>query len=209
LDHIGPLKKDDHGYEYILVLIDVFSRWIELFPTKFTTVLETATCVSEHFGAPAVENVIVEQLLQSNEENAIVERANQEVHLNAIHNVCVVILSAPNGTTYHENGRKDDSGITLSSHILAAPAAACNRSSRVALSDTMESWIEKQYTLLQAAQFNELKSDYHLLNTSLSIPFICMSYSPLLSVVVTRCYPEIEDRSKLWRRQALFVRLTT
>ena len=34
LDHIGPLTKDAHGNEYILVIIDAFSRWVELFPTK-------------------------------------------------------------------------------------------------------------------------------------------------------------------------------
>ena len=110
LDHIGPLKKDDHGYEYILVLIDAFSRWIELFPTRSTTALETATCFSQYFGrfgapevvhtdrGPAFHNELIEQLLKlsgveqslttaySKEENAIVERANQEVlrHLNAI-----------------------------------------------------------------------------------------------------------------------------
>ena len=27
LDHIGPLTKDAHGNEYILVIIDAFSRW--------------------------------------------------------------------------------------------------------------------------------------------------------------------------------------
>ena len=37
LDHIGPLTKDAHGNEYILVIIDAFSRWVELFPTKSTT----------------------------------------------------------------------------------------------------------------------------------------------------------------------------
>ena len=29
---IGPLTKDAHGNEYILVIIDAFSRWVELFP---------------------------------------------------------------------------------------------------------------------------------------------------------------------------------
>ena len=32
LDHVGPLTKDAHGNEYILVIIDAFSRWVELFP---------------------------------------------------------------------------------------------------------------------------------------------------------------------------------
>ena len=31
LDHIGPLTKDAHGNEYILVIFDAFSRWVELF----------------------------------------------------------------------------------------------------------------------------------------------------------------------------------
>jgi hypothetical protein len=31
LDHIGPLTRDAHGNEYILVIIDAFSRWVELF----------------------------------------------------------------------------------------------------------------------------------------------------------------------------------
>jgi hypothetical protein len=29
-DHIGPLPKDEEGYQYILVAICAFSRWIEL-----------------------------------------------------------------------------------------------------------------------------------------------------------------------------------
>ncbi len=50
-DHIGPLPKDgDEGYQYILVVICAFSRWIELFPTKTTTAEETARCIHQHFG---------------------------------------------------------------------------------------------------------------------------------------------------------------
>ena len=55
-----------------------------------------------------------------------------------------------------------NNSIHLSSHILAVPAAR-DRKSRLALSDTMDSWIEKQYTLLQAARANQLKNDFHLL----------------------------------------------
>ena len=46
LEHIGPLTKDVHGNEYILVIIDAFSRWVELFPTKSTTAAETASVIS-------------------------------------------------------------------------------------------------------------------------------------------------------------------
>ena len=50
LDHIGPLTKDAHGNEYILVIIDAFSRWVELFPTKSTT----ASVMLNHIGRPEV-----------------------------------------------------------------------------------------------------------------------------------------------------------
>jgi hypothetical protein len=33
LDHIGPLRPDAKGHTFILVIIDVFSRWVELYPT--------------------------------------------------------------------------------------------------------------------------------------------------------------------------------
>ena len=94
----------------ILVLIDAFSLWVELFHTKTTTALESASCILQlmgRFGTPEVvhtdrgtafHNELVSELLRisgteqslttaySSEENGIVERANQEVlrHLNAI-----------------------------------------------------------------------------------------------------------------------------
>jgi len=57
LDHIGLLPVDSHGNEYILVIIDAFSRWVELFPTRSTTALETASIILNHvgrFGSPQV-----------------------------------------------------------------------------------------------------------------------------------------------------------
>ena len=110
LDHIGPLIKDAHGNEYILVIIDAFSRWIELFPTKSTTAAETASAVLNHIGrfgtpevihtdqGPAFYNDLITELKRlfgmehsyataySSEENGIMERANQEVlrHLRAL-----------------------------------------------------------------------------------------------------------------------------
>ncbi len=110
LDHIGPLTNDAHGNEYILVIIDAFSRWVELFPTKSTTAAETASIMLNHIGrfgssdvihtdqGPAFHNELVQELLRlcaieqsfataySSEENGIVERANQEVlrHLRAL-----------------------------------------------------------------------------------------------------------------------------
>jgi len=101
-DHIGPLTKDVHGNEYVLVIIDAFSRWVELFPTKSTTAVETALVMLNHIGrfrspevihtdqGPAFHNELVQKLLRlcdmehsfataySSEENGIVERANQK-----------------------------------------------------------------------------------------------------------------------------------
>ena len=102
LDRIGPLTKDAHGSEYILVIIDAFSRWVELFPTKTTTAIETASVILNHigmFGSPEVIHTeLVTELLRLagiqqsfataylSEENGIVERANPEVlrHLRAL-----------------------------------------------------------------------------------------------------------------------------
>ena len=55
LDHIGPLVINEKGHQYVLVLIDAFSRWVELYPTKGVTADETAKCIFQHlgrFGAP-------------------------------------------------------------------------------------------------------------------------------------------------------------
>jgi len=96
--------------EYILVIINAFSRWVELFPIKSTTAFETSSVMLNHigrFGSPEVIHTdqgpvfhddLVQELLRlcgieqsfataySNEENGIVERANQEVlrHLRAL-----------------------------------------------------------------------------------------------------------------------------
>ena len=104
------IDQDAHGNEYILVIIDAFSRWVELFPTKSTTAVETASVMLNHIGrfgnpevihtdqGPAFHNELVQELLRlcaieqsfataySSEENGIVERANQEVlrHLRAL-----------------------------------------------------------------------------------------------------------------------------
>ena len=45
LDHIGPLVIDEEGHQYLLVLIDAFSRWVELYLTKGVTADETAKCI--------------------------------------------------------------------------------------------------------------------------------------------------------------------
>jgi hypothetical protein len=42
IHNIGPPPVDDKGNTHILVMIDAFSRWVELFPTKTTGVSEAA-----------------------------------------------------------------------------------------------------------------------------------------------------------------------
>ena len=103
IDFIGPFP--DGGY--VLVIIDTFTRWVELFPTKDATAVTTANCPLQHFsrfGAPLqlrgphfIADVIKEflsligiqhclTLAYSKEENALVERTNKEInrHLRAL-----------------------------------------------------------------------------------------------------------------------------
>lgn len=110
IDTIGPLPTDDEGNTHIIVIIDCFSRWIELHSAKDATSESAAKALLNHtgrYGQPSqllsdngsqyVNEVIREYLLQigtehirtlaySHEENGIVERANKEVmrHLRAI-----------------------------------------------------------------------------------------------------------------------------
>ena len=110
IDTIGPVDPDEDGNTFILVIIDCFTRWVELFPTPDTSAKSAADALLQHvgrYGAPATlrsdqgsqfVNGIIEEfnkfaliqheptLAYSKEENAIVERANKEVirHLRAI-----------------------------------------------------------------------------------------------------------------------------
>jgi len=104
IDTIGPLTKDAEGYEYILVIIDCFTRWVEIYPLKDVSAKSAAVKLLEftgRFGIPTkcrsdrgsqfVNEVIHELFIlleveheftmaYSKEENGIVERANREVN---------------------------------------------------------------------------------------------------------------------------------
>ena len=110
LDSIGPLEPSADGYQYILVLIDCFTRWVELYALKDLTAIATAKVLLQHFGrfgnasqiihdnGSQFENETIEEIIRltgieaipilaySSEENSIVERANKEVmrHLRAV-----------------------------------------------------------------------------------------------------------------------------
>ena len=105
IDYVGPYP--DGGY--CLVIIDCFSRWVELFAVDNVTGEATAVSLLEHFGrfgAPSqlrsdrgshFVNALIREFLilvgtqhcltlaYSKEENSLVERANKEVnrHLRA------------------------------------------------------------------------------------------------------------------------------
>ena len=103
IDTIGPLPKDDRGNIYVLVIIDCFSRFIELYPVPDTSAPPAAKCVLQHlgrYGAPRrirtdngsqFVNEVMDELISlvgsehqlslaySSDENGIVERANKEV----------------------------------------------------------------------------------------------------------------------------------
>jgi transposase InsO family protein len=110
IDSIGPFPSDDNDNRYIIVIIDAFSRWSMLVPTKDATAKSAAQALLQWFGffgipsnivsdngSQYVNSLITEFLNElrinhirinaySHEENAIVERANKEVtrHLRAI-----------------------------------------------------------------------------------------------------------------------------
>ena len=110
IDTIGPLATDEDGNSHILVIIDCFTRWVELYAMPDTPAHAAADALFQHvgrYGAPATlrsdrgsqfVNGVIEEftklfvthhettLAYSKEENAIVERANKEVmrHLRAI-----------------------------------------------------------------------------------------------------------------------------
>ena len=103
IDTIGPLPADKDGNRHIIVMIDCFSRFVELYPVKDTSAIAAAKCLlhfSSRYGIPAristdngtqYYNHLLEEFTKlllidhqfpqaySKEENAIVERANKEV----------------------------------------------------------------------------------------------------------------------------------
>jgi transposase InsO family protein len=110
IDTMGPFPVDKDGNIYIIVIVDNFSRYTELFPAADCTAASAADAVLRHisfFGCPLEilsdnGTQFVNQLMDvvakrfsirlrrttpySHEENGIVERANKEVlrHLRAI-----------------------------------------------------------------------------------------------------------------------------
>ena len=57
IDSIGPLTEDSKGNKYIIVIIDGFTRWVELYPVPDVTAEVTARVALmdwvDRFGVPA------------------------------------------------------------------------------------------------------------------------------------------------------------
>ena len=103
IDTIGPLTKDPEGFEHAVVIIDTFTRFTAVYPTKTTEAVEAAEALlihSAYFGAPCqimsdrgsqYVNAVIQAYLDfqgtehvlsiaySKQENSIVERANKEI----------------------------------------------------------------------------------------------------------------------------------
>jgi transposase InsO family protein len=103
VDTIGPLPSDENGNNFIIVVVDCFTRFVELYPSKSTDAKSAAQAVLSvvgRFGCPTqilsdagtqycnelmteLYNIIgVEQLVTlagSKEENTIVERSIKEI----------------------------------------------------------------------------------------------------------------------------------
>lgn len=103
MDTIGPLPESEEGYKFILVIIDCFTRIVELYPCESTEGQEAANHLLDfisRYGTPeqvlsdrgsqfvnkvisaALQMIGTEHVLSnanSKQETAIVERANKEV----------------------------------------------------------------------------------------------------------------------------------
>jgi transposase InsO family protein len=57
IDFMGPFK-NSHGYEYILVMVDYVSKWVEAMPCRKASTEESITMIKNvifpHFGTPRI-----------------------------------------------------------------------------------------------------------------------------------------------------------
>jgi hypothetical protein len=110
MDTMGPLPEDENGNKYLIAIIDIFSRFLELYPAKDTSAVSAADALFQHagrYGTPSLlisdagsqyVNEIISQYLilmgtehhitlaYSKQENGIIERSNKEIlrHAKAI-----------------------------------------------------------------------------------------------------------------------------
>jgi len=58
VDTIGPLPIGTHGHQYILVVIDTFTRFVELYPTRGVSGSEAAEALLQHIGRWGCPSII-------------------------------------------------------------------------------------------------------------------------------------------------------
>ena len=59
VDTIGPLEADDDGNTYIIVVVDCFSRWLELYPVRDTSAEAAAAVLLDHTSRYGMANQIL------------------------------------------------------------------------------------------------------------------------------------------------------
>ena len=65
IDYITSYKAGADGHKYLLVLIDGFSKWIELVPTRDMTATTVAEALFKHFCRYGVYEKLVSDLAQN------------------------------------------------------------------------------------------------------------------------------------------------
>lgn len=104
IDYIGPFPSSENGNTYTITIIDTFSRWIELIPTKTCDSKSVALALINYIGRYGIPSILqsdrgshfvndtITQLTAifkiqhelsiaySKQENSIVERANREIN---------------------------------------------------------------------------------------------------------------------------------
>jgi transposase InsO family protein len=107
-----PLSEDEKGNKYLIaiIIIDIFSRLLELYPATDATALSAADAIVQHTGRYGIPTLLISDsgsqyvnevtsqylslmgtdhhitLAYSKQENGIIERSNKEIlrHLKAI-----------------------------------------------------------------------------------------------------------------------------
>jgi hypothetical protein len=83
MDTLGPLPPDTNGFSYVLVMVDTFSRWTDLFPLRTTAAEEAAKAVLDfctRYGTP-------ERLTSDNGPqfvNEVIQELATNLHLRTI-----------------------------------------------------------------------------------------------------------------------------
>ncbi len=175
VDHIGPFQEDDRGNNHILVVIDTFSRWIELYPVKDVSFHTTAFNMLDYFtryGAP--------KELRSDKGSAFTDAVFKEM--------CTLAkcdLSQPNA------GSKEETGIV----------ERVNREIRKHLTDLMkEKFMQKEWSI--AVKFTQriLNNSIHSITGEAPARLV---HGHLIDSPLATFRPEEQDTRKLQPQQYL------